>query len=366
MISLFKPHMPALPLMSQILESGALSYGKYTREFENQLREYFGTPYLITTNSFSSAISVAVASLGLQFGDEIIASPMGCLVSTQPYLTCGLKIKWCDVDPKRGTLSPEALRRTITSNTKAIVHNHYCGYPGYIDEINEIAWEYGIPVIDDGIECFGSGYKGKLIGNCGTDVTAFSLGAVRIPNCIDGGIVIFKDEELYKKSILIRDCGIDRNRFRDELGEINSECDINLIGYSATMSNVNGYIGLEQMKKVNDLIQAQRENAERWKSFFSEQSIYIPIHCADCEPNYWVYGILTEKKRETIVTFREMGYYASGVHINNNIYSVFGGVNDCLPGTAEFSRKFIALPCGWWMSQSMGEIENAKEWIQKK
>lgn len=361
MISLFKPYMPSLPLMPQILASGALSYGKYTQEFENQLREYFSTPYVIVTNSFFSAISVAVASLGLKWGDEIIVSPMGCLASTQPYLTCGMKIKWCDVDSERGTLSPEALRRTITSSTKAIIHNHYCGYPGYIDEINSIGKEYGIPVIDDGIECFGSRYKEKLIGNCGTDVTVFSLGAVRIPNCIDGGIVIFKDEELYKKSILIRDCGIDRSTFRDELGEINPECDIKLVGYSATMNNVNGYIGLEQMKNVNDLLQAQRKNAEKWKFFFSEQSSYIPIYCEGCEPNYWIYGILTEKKRETIVKFREMGYYASGVHINNNIYSVFDGVNECLPGTVEFNRRFVALPCGWWMSQNIGGMENRDE-----
>lgn len=119
---------------------------------------------------------------------------MECLASTQPYLTGGMKIKWCDVDSERGTLSLEALRRTITSNTKAIIHNHYCGYPGYIDEINSIGKEYGIPIIDDGIKCFGSRYKEKLIGNCGTDVTVFSLGAVQIPNCIGGGIVIFKHE----------------------------------------------------------------------------------------------------------------------------------------------------------------------------
>ena len=71
MISLFKPYMPSLPLMPQILESGALSYGQYTQKFEDQLREYFATPYVITTNSFSSAISVALASLGLKWGDEI-------------------------------------------------------------------------------------------------------------------------------------------------------------------------------------------------------------------------------------------------------------------------------------------------------
>lgn len=267
METLFKPFMPELPELDEILHSGALAYGKYSKQFEEKLKEYFDTPYLIVTNSFNTAISVAVTSMGLSSGDEVIASPMACLASTQPYLSSGLKIKWCDVDSKTGTLSPDALRKVITNKTKAIIHNHFCGYPGHIDEINEIGSEFDIPVIDDGIECFGSEYKGKKIGNVGTDVTVFSLTAVRIPNTIDGGIVIFKSKELYEKSLRIRDCGIDRTIFRDDIGEISPKCDITEIGYSATMSNVNGYIGMVQMRYVDELLDMQRK-----MQMFSEEN----------------------------------------------------------------------------------------------
>lgn len=350
MIPLFKPYMPDLPEMNEILYSGALAYGTYTKQFEERLKKYFDTPYLIVTSSFNNAISVALTVLNISYGDEVILSPMACLASTQPYLSSGLKVKWADIDPKRGTLLPESVKAKITSSTRVIVHNHYCGYPGYIDEINTIGAEYGIPIIDDGIECFGSEYKGKKIGNCGTDVTIFSLTAVRIPNCIDGGVIIFKNKDSYEKSLLVRDCGIDRARFRDDAGEINPKCDINCIGYSATMSNLNGYIGLKQMEHVDMLLKAHREQAEKWKDFFSERTQYIPIDYEDSNPNFWVYGILTDKKRETIQNFRNQGFYASGVHVDNRIYSVFGKRNSILPGVDQFYKKFVALPCGWWMN----------------
>ena len=341
--------MPDVTEMDTILHSGALAYGDYTKQFEEKLKEYFGTPYLIVTDSFNTAISVALTTLGMVLGDEVIASPMACLASTQPYLSSGLNVCWADVDPQTGTLSPASVRQQITKKTKAIVHNHFCGYPGYIDEINAIGYEYGIPVIDDGIECFGSEYKSKKIGNCGTDITIFSLTAVRFCNCIDGGVVIFKDEKQYRKSLLVRDCGIDRTRFRDELGEISADCDISLIGYSATMSNVNGYIGLKQMDVVDELILKHRQQAKKWRSIYEFQSRIIPIYHEDCNPNYWVFGLLTDDKVETIKGFRKLGYYASGVHIRNDIYSVFGKQDVALPGVDQFYKSFVALPCGWWM-----------------
>lgn len=350
MIPLYKPFMPEVPEVNSILQSGALAYGNYTKEFEKKLREYFGTQFLLVTGSFEDAIFVTLKTLGLKFGDEVIASPMGCLVSTQPYLVAGMQVKWADIDPSRGTLLPDSVEKQVTNKTKAIIHNHFCGYPGYIDEINQIGKNNGIPVIDDGIESFGAKYKGKRIGNCGTDVTVFSLSAVRFCNCIEGGIVIFKDEELFKKALLIRDCGIDRTQFRDDIGEISLNCDITLPGYSATMSNVNGYIGLKQMDNIDSLLTKHRNQAKKWNAFFAEQSQFSPIYCKGSEPNYWVFGLLSNNKRETIIKFRNMGYYASGVHVRNDVYSAFGKQDIELLGVDKFYKSFVAIPCGWWMN----------------
>lgn len=356
MIPLYKPHIPELPELDMILHSGALAYGEYSRKFERNLSEFIGgEKRVLVTNSFNMAIAVATSLLDIKAGDEVIASPMACLASTQPFAASGINVRWADVNPFTGTLCPDSVRKRITSSTKAIIHNHFCGYPGYIDEINAIGREFGIPVIDDGIEAFGSEYKGNRIGNCDTDFTIFSFNAVRIPNTIDGGAIVVKDEALLKKAEMIRDCGIDRSIFRDDIGEISPMCDITLTGHSATMSNVNAYIGSCQMKCMDNILETQKKQADIWKRELQERTDIEIMGRADINPNYWVFGVLAEDKRKTILEFRDMGWYASGVHINNNIYSIFGK-QDVLPGVEDFYSHFVALPCGWWVQE---ENDNA-------
>ncbi len=352
MIPLYKPFMPEHPELDSILYSGQLAYGKYSKEFEQRLSEYIGTEWVLATNSFNMAISVAISSLDILPGDEVIASPMACLASTQPLATYGIKVHWVDVDPRTGTLDPEAVRKCIGKKTKAIMHNHFCGYPGYIDEINAIGREYGIPIIDDGIEAFGSMYKGNKIGTNGSDVTVFSFQAVRVPNTIDGGAVVFNNRDLYEKAVLVRDCGIDRNRFRDEMGEIDPKCDIALRGHSATISNVNSYIGICQMNHVDELIERQRGVASVWREKLENTCGIEVLRREETTPNYWVFGTLVDNKLDRMREFRNKGWYASGVHINNNIYSVFGE-SAPLPGVEEFKDRFMALPCGWWVEEDL-------------
>jgi len=347
MIPLYKPFMPDLPMVNEILHSGKLAYGKYGIEFEKSLSKYFNTENVLVTNTFNMAILVALTTLDVRHGDTVIVSPMACLASTQPLLSAGIKVQWADVDPLTGTLCPESVKNLMQVSPKAIIHNHFCGYPGHIDEINAIGKEYGVPVIDDGIESFGSEYKGKKIGDVGSEVTIFSFNPVRLPNTLDGGAVIFKDSALFAKSKLVRDAGIDRLKFRDELGEISSQCDINLIGHSATPMELNSYIGVKQMQEIEKLIAKQRKNALKWSEEFSDSNDILPIKSGEINPNYWVYGVLAKRKRETIKSFREKGFYASGVHINNNIYSVFNDKKS-LKGVNEFMEHFVAIPSGWW------------------
>ena len=351
MIPLYKPYMPVeLPELDTILHSGSLAFGKYGKDFEQKLRSYIGVEQLTLVNSFNSAVLVALASLGIKPGDEVIASPMACLASNQPHVTTGTKVVWADIDPTTGTLNPESVKRKITSNTKAIFHNHFCGFPGYVDEINGVGQDYGIPVVDDAIEAFGSEYKGKKLGNTGTDITIFSFQAVRLPTTVDGGAVVFKDKSLFGKSLLVRDSGIDRKYFRDNLGEINPSYDISISGFGATMSDVNSYIGLQQLNDIEILIEKQRKNAFNWDKWIYEKfPHYISLnHRKEILPNYWVYGMLVDNKIEALTKFRDLGYYTSGVHFPNNYYTVFGK-QETLPGVDEFYSRFLAVPCGWWV-----------------
>lgn len=353
MIPLFKPYMPdQLPELENILQSGNLSYGKWGKAFEAKLAGFIGKPYVLTANSYNAAFLVAITTLGLQNGDSVIASPMSCLASNQPFATMGIQIIWADIDPVTGTLDPDDVRKKILPGTKAIVLNHFCGYAGDISAIGSIARENGLYLIEDAIEAFGTRIGNHYVGNTGADVTVFSFQTVRLPNTIDGGGLSFRDEVLYTQAEIVRDYGINRSRFRDSMGEINPECDISLPGYGALLPEPNSYIGCMQMDRVPALLQQQSNNAEKYKSeFLGLQGINILKLLPGSTANYWVFGLLTENKKQVMADLRSKGLYASGVHLNNNEYSVFGR-QPLLPGVKEFAESFVAIPCGWWINKT--------------
>jgi perosamine synthetase len=351
MIPIYKPYMPdnLMPELNKILYSGQLSYGKYGKQFEQKLKEFIGCEYLLTINSYNTAMLVVLSTLELKVGDEIIASPVSCLASNQPFVTKGLKVIWSDINPNTGTLCPIDVESKITKNTKAIFHNHFCGYVGEINEINDLGKKFSIPIIDDGIEAFSAEYNGNKLGNVGTDFTVFSFQTVRLPNTIEGGAIAFKDKALYDKAVLIRDYGIDRSKFRNTNGEINPNCDIISEGYGGLMNEVNSYIGLKQINDIHELLERQRINAKIWDKKFTDQLEISPLKVTKGSlPNYWIYGLLSNNKSEIINKFRKQGYYATGVHLNNNLYSVFKNKED-LKGVNDFMKKFLAIPSGWWI-----------------
>lgn len=337
-----------LPELNNILHSGQLAYGKYAKEFERNLAEYIGIEKIICTNSFNSAYLVLIKTLDLKPGDEVIASPLCCLASSQPFAMSGVKLIWADIDPHTGTLDPDSIKKYISAKTKAIVHNHFCGYVGYIEEIRSIANENGILLIDDVSEAFGSEYKGLKAGNWGADATVYSFQTIRLPNAIDGGGMSFKSDEYYKKAELIRDYGIERLHFRDHLGEISPFCNISIPAYGCLPSDINAYIGIISLHDTPNLIALQRNNAKKTLASFSEEILPLLSLPGTC-PNYWVFGALVNNKRMFIENAKRAGLISvSGVHLPNTYYSLFGK-NITMNGVNEFYNKFVALPCGWWI-----------------
>lgn len=350
--------MPAeLPELIEIMHSGQLAYGRYAHEFERELAEYIGIERVICTNSFNSAYLVLIKALGLREGDEVVASPMCCLASSQPFAVSGIQLVWADIDPATGTLDPDSVRKSITSKTKAILHNHFCGYVGYIDEICAIAREKGLLLIDDVSEAFGSEYKGKKAGNWDADATIYSFQTVRLPNAVDGGGMSFKSEEHCKTAQLLRDYGIDRPRFRDELGEISTACDITLPAYGCLPSDVNGYIGSMTLRETPRLLGQQRANALAITS--NLPSDLLPLRpLVGTNPNRWVFGAMATDKRDFIAAERDRSLIGvSSVHLPNNYYSLFGCQIE-LPGVEYFYNHFVALPCGWWLDAENKALYN--------
>ncbi len=352
MVPLFKVFMPddMTDGVNEILHSGQLSYGEHTKRFEEKLRTYVGNDKILTTSG--NSIFFALKLIDIKPKDEVIVSPMSCLMTTQPVKYAGAKVVWADIDPLTGSLDPKDVERKITKNTKAIIHYHWAGFPGYIDEINQIAKDNKIFVIEDATESFGAEYKGNKLGNTNTDIVCFSFTPVRLPNAIDGGGLAINHQALFEKALLMRDLGIKRENFRDELGEISEACDIVSAGDSSAMNNISGYVGALQMPHLDALLKQQRDNAARWEKYFEhDTSVSILKKRAEINPSYWAFTLLSDDRDALLTELREKGMYASKVHLRNDLYSVFGHRANDFQGVNEFSRKQLNLPCGWWMKE---------------
>ena len=352
MIPLYKVFMPTNVSegVVKILNSGQLAYGTYTKEFEEKLRNFVGNQNILAISG--NSVFFALKLLNLKQNDEVISSPMSCLATNQPVVYNGSRIIWADIDPYTGSLDPEDVKRKITSRTKVIIHYHWSGYPGYIDEINTLAKEKGIIVIEDASESFGAEYKGKILGNTNTDIVCYSFTPVRLPNAIDGGGLAFNNKSLFDKALLMRDYGINRSNFRDDLGEISADCDISMPGDGCSMNNVSGFIGSTQMDYISELYSKQRNNASKWQEYFNNKEVISLDKRKEINPSFWSYTILTENRDQLLKDFRAKGYYASKMHLRNDLYSVFNSSAYDFTGVNEFSDKQLNLPCGWWVKKT--------------
>ena len=337
--------------MENILYSGRLSSGDNVSKFEESVKNFIGADYFISVNNYNAAAEIVWQLIGLKEGDEVIASPMSCLASNQPIAIKKGKIVWADIDPLVGSLDPDSVRKRITNKTKAILHYHWGGFPGHIDEIIAIGNEFGVPIVEDAIESFGSEYKGNKIGNTGADFTLFSFQPVRLPTTIDGGGIICKNPEDYQKALLLKDYGIDRSIFRDDMGEISAACDISLPGIGAGLNEIGALIGLKSMSRLPELLLLQRHNALRNKLFLEKFEKVTILNPQESLPNYWIYTFLSDNRNEMLQQLRDMGIYASKVHLRNDLYSLFGNSNrkNQLSGVDDFEKRQLNIPSGWWL-----------------
>lgn len=351
MLPLYKVYMPdeLAGGIEKILYSGSLSFGQYAKQFEEKLRTFIGNELLFTTSNNNYALLIAFNVIGLKPGDEVIASPMSCLASNQPVASLGGKIVWADIDPSTCALDPADVRRKITSRTKALLLYHWCGYPGFVDEINEIGREFGIPVVEDAIESFGAEYKGRKIGNAGSDITCFSFQPVRLPTTIDGGAIAFRDKTLFEKALLMRDYGIDRSKFRDQMGEISPAGDIRQAGYNAMMNEVSAFIGMKQMDTIEALLLRQQKNGLEYNRQCEEKGIRFLKPVTSAKANFWVYTLFDADPVKQIKAYREQGIYASKVHLSNDYYPVFSKMDPLLKGVRDFEKQAYSIPSGWWV-----------------
>ena len=265
-IPLFKVHFPETVKedLWNTFTSGYIGQGPKVEEFEKQLGSFFKNKNVLTLNSGTSGLQLALRLSNVTWGDEVISTPMTCTATNMPILAAGAKIVWADIDPKTGNIDPNDIEKKITAKTKAIMMVHWGGNPCDIEAIHKLAKDKNIKVIEDAAHAFGAHYQGKKIGSH-SDFVVFSLQAIKHITTVDGGLLLCKSSEDYERGKLLRWYGIDRE---DNRKDFRCEKDIKEWGYKFHMNDVCATIGLEQLKYVESIIEKQRKNAQFYDESF--------------------------------------------------------------------------------------------------
>ncbi len=353
LIPLFKVYMPAsvmAPLKKTLL-SGYITQGPRVEEFEGLLRKRLKTKHVLTVNSGTSALQLAVKLSGIEpgRGDEVITTALTCTATNWAILAAGGVPVWADVDQETANIDWRTIEARITPKTKAIMVVHWGGTPCDMDEINAIAQKHNLKVIEDCAHAFGATYKGKPLGTVG-DFGAFSLQAIKHMTTVDGGLLIAKDEQAYKRGKLLRWYGIDREE-RKGSSDFRVENDIPEWGYKMHMNDVNATIGIEQLKYVNTTLKKHQANAAFYnKALKGVAGVELMPLKAGYKSAYWIYTLKVDRREDFMRAMKERGIMVSRVHERNDKHSCVAAYKRPLPQLDELSQKIICIPVGWWLT----------------
>ena len=363
-IPLFKVYMAReadQPLLD-VLHSGWIGEGPKVEEFEANLKQFFGNPFLSTVNNGTAALHLAyhmslypdrAKSYQSDGRSEIITTAVTCTATNTPVIANGAKIVWADVDPVTGNIDPQDIERKITKNTKAIVMVHWGGNPCEIEKINNLAARYGIRTVEDAAHAIGMEYKGKKAGGF-SDYTAISLQAIKSITSVDGGILMMKNESDYKRASLLRWYGIDRT-VREGV-DLRCEIDVAEAGYKFHMNDVAAVIGNTNFKHIDEIIEKQRENAAFYNEVFADCSqITVVQENPDGKSCCWLYTLHVNQRDLIMNKLNELGIMSSKVHARNDTHSMFREFRSDLPNVEKFNATHLCIPVGWWVTKEQRE-----------
>lgn len=265
--------------MHRVIDSGMFTMGKHVQECEQAFAQYIGSKYCVMVNSGSSANLLMVGALfytkngalKLQRGDEVIVPAVSWSTTYYPLYQYGLKIKFVDIDLNTLNYDLEQLEKAVTNNTKAIMVVNLLGNPNDFSRINQIINGRNITLIEDNCESMGATFQGKKAGTFGVMGTFSSFFSHHI-STMEGGFIVTDDEELYQILLSLRAHGWTRNLPKHNLVCSEKSDDpfeesfrFVLPGYNVRPIEMEGAIGIEQVKKLPEFIKARQKNGELFK-----------------------------------------------------------------------------------------------------
>lgn len=263
------------------------NYKKNTTDLENKLCEILDVKFALATNSCTAALHLALASLELNEGDEVITSDSSCVATALPINYVGAEAVFVDIDPITWNLCPDSIAKSITERTKAILVVHWNGLPADMDKIMKIATENNLKVIEDAAAALGAEYKNKKVGTIG-DLGCFSFQGAKVAIGGQGGAIITNDYKL-----------MDKAKCLAAYGRTDSKMTYwsDYVGWNYTMPNLPAALAHSQINRLDELVKKKR-NIHKWYSENLKTVSHVSLieELSDTKATYCYPGLMLDER----------------------------------------------------------------------
>lgn len=323
--------------INKVISSSAFIGGSFLEQFETNYAKFCEVENCIGVGNGTDAIFIALKSLGLGQGDEVITAANSFIATSEAISSTGAKVVFCDVDENTFNIDTDLIEDKITGRTKAIVPVHLYGQPADMDKIMEIAKKYGLPVVEDCAQAHGARYKGKRVGTFG-DVGCFSfypgknLGAYG-----DGGAIVTNNKVLADKMRMYANHGRSE-KYNHEFEGVNSRLD----GIQAAILDT-------KLNHLEDWLKRRNNNARLYNSKLEGIKEAIPPVISDEWDHIFHLYVIRVENREKLMDYLKGKGISVGIHYpialpNLTAYKYLGHKPDDFPISSKLQGEILSLP----------------------
>lgn len=281
---------------AEVVRSGWLTQGPKVAEFERVFAEYCGTEHAVAVSNCTTALHLALVVLGIGPGDEVICPSMSYIATANSIVHAGATPVFADVDPRTFNLDPDAAEAAITPRTRAIMPVHQIGMPADMDRFLELGERYGVKIYEDAACAIGSRYKGRRIGGH-SELACFSLHPRKIITTGDGGVITTNNAAYAARLKTLRQHAMSvPDTTRHGAAKVIIET-YDEVGYNYRLTDVQAAIGIEQVKRLDWIVERRRELAQQYTAALAGHAwLKTPYEPEWACSNYQSYAVtLTEK-----------------------------------------------------------------------
>jgi dTDP-4-amino-4,6-dideoxygalactose transaminase len=355
------------------LRSGWLTMGPKTRRFEEAFAQYAGAKQTIAVSSCTAGLHLALVAGGIGPGDEVITTPLTFCSTANVIVHQGATPVLTDVRPDTMNVDPGEIERRITPRTRALLPVHLAGQPCEMDEIQALAKEHGLFLIEDAAHATGAEYRGRKIGTLG-DVTVFSFYATKNLTTGEGGMICTEDEDLAEKMRILRLHGISQDAWKRYSDKGSWYYEVLLPGYKYNMTDIQAALGLHQLAKQGEFQRVRERYAQRYTEAFRDIPEVTPLQIKDHVRHSWhLYVIqldlevLTIDRGQFIEALRRENVGASvhfiPLHLHPYYRERYGFQRGDFPVAERAYERIVSLPLYPRMSER--DVEDVIEAVTK-